>query len=221
MLKLKRLPALLVVLAILALPASQFAAEPANLSPAKEAVVRYVNSGEYGRELTRVAVRANKYLAKRLARPLKEGEKRAIVLDIDETTLTNLGHMMAQDFGYLPEVWDKWVASGQAKPIVPVQLIYDVAVRNNVAVFFVTSRGPEEAASTERNLRETGYPVWSGIHYKPAPDMSARQFKTGIRRRLLDQGYTIILNIGDQQSDLVGGMAERAYKLPNPFYLIR
>ncbi len=218
---LKRLPALPVLLALLALPATQFAVEPANLSPAKEAVVRYVNSGGYGRDLTKVAVQANKYLAKRLAKPLKEGEKRAIVFDIDETALTNLSHIMAQDFGYIPEVWDKWVATGQAKPIVPVQLIYDLAVRNGVAVFFITGRGPEDAAGTERNLRETGYAVWTGIHYKPVPGMSARQFKTGMRRKLLNEGYTIVLNIGDQQSDLVGGMAERTYKLPNPFYLIK
>lgn len=221
MLKLKRLPALLTLLAILALPASQFAAEPPNLSPAKEAVVRYVNSGGYGRDLTKVAVQANKYLAKRLAKPLKEGEKRAIVFDIDETTLTNLSHIMAYDFGYVPEIWRKWVSTGQAKPIVPVQLIYDLAVRNNVAVFFITGRVPEDAAGTERNLRETGYLVWSGIYYKPDAAMPTRQFKTGMRRKLMNEGYTIVLNIGDQQSDLVGGLAERTYKLPNPFYLIR
>ncbi len=221
MLKLKRLSALLLLTAVLAVPVTQTAAEPANLSPAKEAVVRYINSGEYGRDLTKVAVSANKYLARRLARPLKEGEKRAVVFDIDETALTNLSHIIAHDFGYVPEVWEKWVAAGQAKPIVPVQLIYDLAVRNGVAVFFITGRGPEDAAGTERNLRETGYTVWTGIHYKPVPGMTARQFKTTIRRQLINEGYTILLNIGDQQSDLVGGMAERTYKLPNPFYLIR
>jgi len=31
---------------------------------------------------------------------------------------------------------------------------------------------------------------------------------------------TIIVNAGDQESDLAGGYAERAYKLPNPFYYI-
>jgi acid phosphatase len=31
---------------------------------------------------------------------------------------------------------------------------------------------------------------------------------------------TIIANVGDQQSDLVGLHSERTFKLPNPFYFI-
>jgi putative acid phosphatase of HAD superfamily subfamily IIIB len=31
----------------------------------------------------------------------------------------------------------------------------------------------------------------------------------------------IIANVGDQQSDLDGGYAERTFKVPNPFYFIR
>ena len=33
-------------------------------------------------------------------------------------------------------------------------------------------------------------------------------------------GYLIILNVGDQESDLTGGFADRTFKLPNPFYFI-
>lgn len=33
-------------------------------------------------------------------------------------------------------------------------------------------------------------------------------------------GFRIIVNVGDQESDLAGGHAERAFKLPNPFYII-
>jgi UDPglucose 6-dehydrogenase len=32
--------------------------------------------------------------------------------------------------------------------------------------------------------------------------------------------YTVIVNMGDQMSDLEGGFAERTYKLPNPFYFV-
>ena len=34
------------------------------------------------------------------------------------------------------------------------------------------------------------------------------------------ESYTIIANAGDQESDLAGGFAERAYKLPNQFHYI-
>jgi hypothetical protein len=36
----------------------------------------------------------------------------------------------------------------------------------------------------------------------------------------MDQGYTVIVNVGDPMSDLEGGFAERTYKRPNPFYCI-
>jgi hypothetical protein len=45
-------------------------------------------------------------------------------------------------------------------------------------------------------------------------------YKTGERGKIAAQGYAIIGNIGDQHSDLAGGYAERAWKLPNPFYFI-
>jgi hypothetical protein len=32
------------------------------------------------------------------------------------------------------------------------------------------------------------------------------------------QSFLIIANLGDQASDLAGGCAEHAYKIPNPFY---
>jgi predicted secreted acid phosphatase len=216
----KRLP--LIFALTLALLAPLPAAQPRNLSLAKDEAYLYLNSGKYGRDLTKVAVKAGKYLAKRVAKPLKEGEKRAIVFDIDETTLTNLSHITAQDFGYIPAVWKNWVASGQARAIVPVQLVYDVAVRNDVAVFFITARGESERAATERNLRQVGYTTWAGIYFKSeGSELPSRAYKTGIRRQITAEGYTIIANIGDQQSDLDGGFAQRTFKLPNPFYIVK
>jgi predicted secreted acid phosphatase len=45
-------------------------------------------------------------------------------------------------------------------------------------------------------------------------------FKATKRSEIVEQGYTIVLNMGDQLSDLEGGYAERTFKLPNPFYWI-
>jgi predicted secreted acid phosphatase len=210
--------ALAVVLLLPALPA----AEPTNLSLAKEATLTYINSGAYGRDLAKAAAKAGKYVAKRVAKPLKEGEKRAIVFDIDETTLTNLSHIMAQDFGYVPPVWRNWVETGQGRAIVPVQLVYDIAVQNQVAVFFISARLESERAVTERNLRQVGYATWSKVYLKADnSEQSSARYKTAIRRQITQDGYTIIANIGDQESDLKGGLAERTFKLPNPFYIVK
>jgi len=45
-------------------------------------------------------------------------------------------------------------------------------------------------------------------------------YKTAQRIEVEKLEKTIIANIGDQESDLVGGHADRTFKLPNPFYLI-
>jgi 5'-nucleotidase (lipoprotein e(P4) family) len=218
----QRLPTLLALAVTLAMPLPQFAVEPANLDTAKAAVYRYVNSGEYAKDLGQVTLKATKYLANRLNLPAKAGEKRAIVFDIDETTLTNLPHMMANDFGYIPAVWSRWIASSQAKAIVPVQVIYDMARRADVAIFFITARKEADRAATEKNLREVGYGTWTKIYYAPNDGaILMRHFKPGIRKQLVAEGYTIVLNLGDQESDLAGGYAEKTFKLPNPVYIVK
>jgi acid phosphatase len=75
--------------------------------------------------------------------------------------------------------------------------------------------------STERNLRAEGY-EFDGVVLLPegAAFQSAVDFKAPERRRLTEQGYTILISIGDQQSDLDGGFAERTFKLPNPVYFL-
>jgi len=40
------------------------------------------------------------------------------------------------------------------------------------------------------------------------------------RKQITEQGYSIVLNLGDQKGDLRGGYAEKAFKLPNPYYLV-
>ena len=203
---------------------SVLADEPLNLYPHKVELVAYINSGGYAQDVAAVALQANKYLVKRIPRGAK-GRKMAVVFDIDETTLTNVRQILANDFGYVPKVWDAWVLEGKAPAIIPVQTIYDTAVRTKIDVFFITGRKERDRASTERNLREVGYDTWTKIFFTPdqEPDQpqSVRGFKIDTRRKLTQEGYVIIANIGDQDSDLAGGYAERTFKLPNPFYIAK
>ena len=50
--------------------------------------------------------------------------------------------------------------------------------------------------------------------------LSVSDRKTAARRALYREGYTIIANLGDQESDLRGGYEERSFKLPDPLYLM-
>lgn len=204
-------------------------AQPANLDDLKTQVRAYYSSGAYESDVAAVDAAAQSYVEKRageVARP-------ALVLDIDETSLSNWPEMAANDFGYIvdgpcdrlpqgPCGFRAWTLSARAEAIAPTLTLFKQARARGVAVFFITSRGEDERAATEKNLRQAGYDGWAGLILQPADDKrSVADFKAGERAKIeARQHYVIIANVGDQPSDLAGGHAERSFLLPDPFYRI-
>ncbi len=199
-----------------------------SLVDAKRQVAEYVASGRYDADIAAVVTQARTYLSHRLAR----GGKLAIVLDIDETSLSNLPQLRANDYGWIvvgpcadpsrgPCGLLAWIMLARAEPIRPVLGLARFAREQGVAVFFLTGRPERLRAATEANLKGAGYD-WTGVILKPDDLVtpSAVDFKAAERRKLVEQGYVIVVNVGDQMSDLDGGHAERTYKLPNPFYSV-
>ena len=74
--------------------------------------------------------------------------------------------------------------------------------------------------STEHNLTKVGYLNWNALYLEPDnyAQPSTIPFKKAMRRQITRKGYDIILDVGDQLSDLKGGYADMDIKLPNPFY---
>lgn len=194
------------------------AGEPSNLSVLKQEIVAYVESGEYAAEVEAVVAPAREFLAERVARKAP-GERLAAVLDIDETAISNFAQMRAQDFGYVPPVWDAWVARGEAPAIAPVLELFRAARAAGVEVIFITGRRESDRSGSEKNLRAAGFGDYAALWLKPnGANSSTEQFKTETRRRIEAEGRTIVANVGDQASDLAGGFSERTYKVPGPFY---
>ena len=202
-------------------------AGPPSLADAKRQVSEYVESGRYDADVAAIVEQARGYLESRAAR----GGKLAMVLDIDETSLSNLPNLRANDYGFIvrgpcelpngPCGLIAWITQAEAEPIKPVLALARLARERGVAVFFLTGRPERLRAATEGNLRSAGY-EWTGVILKPDAmrTSSAVEQKAAERKKLVEQGYTIVVNIGDQMSDLDGGFAERTYKLPNPFYFV-
>ena len=77
---------------------------------------------------------------------------------------------------------------------------------------------------TERNLRAQGFDAWQQLILRsPAQaNLTARDYKSAQRARIEAQGYRIVLNVGDQWSDLKGKPeAEYSVKYPDPFYFLK
>jgi acid phosphatase len=201
--------------------------EPApNLSKLKTRLIEYhkctANHGCYASDVDRQSELAIAILRRRAAR-IKPGEKLALVLDIDETALSNWDEEIQDDFGYIAKDWNDWVDKKQAPAIAGTLRLYKEAVAHGVFVFFITGRGESQKDATTDNLKSAGYDHWAGLALRgPHPkEQSTTEYKSGERKKIVDAGYHIILNVGDQLSDLNGNpQAERSVKLPNPFYYI-
>jgi predicted secreted acid phosphatase len=51
--------------------------------------------------------------------------------------------------------------------------------------------------------------------------MSTVEYKSLERKKIVEKGYTIVMSVGDQWSDLSGEPhAQVSVKLPNPFYFL-
>tara|TARA_R110000868_G_scaffold163542_1_gene395787 strand:- start:743 stop:1405 length:663 start_codon:yes stop_codon:yes gene_type:complete len=198
------------------------AKEPQNLAIAKKAIVQYHDSGTYDRDINHVIKRAKKYIKLRIAANRTQQKKLAIVLDIDETSLSNYSDMRKEDFGGTYEEITAATDQGKDPAIEATLALYKYAKANNIAVFFVTGRHEPEREITAKNLRDKGYEDWDGLVFRDGEynKTSAVIYKTAIRKQLISEGYDIIANIGDQKSDLQGGYADKTFKLPNPYYLI-
>lgn len=204
---------------VLIMPAN--ADVPTNLSVARDKVKEYHRSGEYAEDVKAVVDDVCQYMQKRAQanQQRQRPDKLALVLDIDETVLSNYPHLKELHFGGR-KADIKALEQQGTDPRMPGALkLYQCARNNDIAVFFITGRRAYERNATEANLRKTGFDHWQKLYMKPNnTDRSSAEFKTDKREQIEQNGYRIIANVGDQQSDLTGGHAEKTFKLPNPFY---
>ncbi|MDI2077441.1 HAD family acid phosphatase [Bradyrhizobium sp. Mp27] len=185
---------------------------------------------------------ARKWIAKRAP----QVERPAIVLDIDETSLSNWPRIYQDDFAYVPNgpcTFRKdpcgdldWQQSGRAQAIEPTLRLYrtarcvdETASCKPIEVFFITGRRQSErnyemtSVWTLRNLAMAGYGAVSPDHLylrDPNGGGTVADYKTTARADIETRGFTIIANIGDQYSDLAKGHSDMTFKVPNPLYFI-
>jgi predicted secreted acid phosphatase len=200
----------------------------------------YHDGGQYESDLSAVDSQAQSFMlrqakALRQKRKLKcsgKGRKKksraaasckplklAIVLDIDETSLSNYTQLELNNFANAGAALAVAAIGGSSPAIAPTLDLYRSARAAGISVFAITGRPAAIETQTRQNLNNAGYADLAGIFFKPGSD-AVIPFKSGERAALEAQGYRIVANVGDQESDLAGGHADRSFKLPNPFYFI-
>ena len=201
---------------------------PLNIDKIKDALLAY-QAENYDGDVAAVFAAARAYVEGRAG----EVSKPALVLDIDETSLSNWANIKANNFGFIadgacdrlpsgPCGFKAWILQGVAPAIMPALDLFNAAKAKGVAVFFITGRRDRERQATLWNLDRAGDEGCAQLVTRPDDDAhpTVEAYKTEERRKLAAAGYTIIATVGDQQSDLDGGFAECTFKVPNPFYFI-
>ncbi len=147
-----------------------------------------------------------------------------MVLDIDETSLSNYCEMRREDYGFISSLYNVWEVSAAADIAYPGTLrLFQKARSAGIEVFFITGRSDEQRVATARNLEAAGYTGWKGLSLRVGPQqhMPTVQYKSEERKKIVDAGYRIVMSVGDQWSDLNGEpRAEISVKMPNPFYYL-
>jgi predicted secreted acid phosphatase len=206
-----------VLLLVAAVPA--FAATTPTGKTADE-IRAYYDSGAWNRAVKKQATKAKAYLIKR-THGKHAARKPALVLDIDETSLDNYPCLnQSGGIPYSAVPYAVCVVAYDAPAIKPVRSLFRLAKDLKVKVFFITGRPEAIRAGTLQNLKAAGYRGRYELILQPAGynDPSTVPYKSGARKQIEKRGFTILANVGDQQSDLSGGYSERTYKLPNPIY---
>lgn len=212
---------------------------PINIGVLARQLVAY-RCSDYIKDMAAVLAGARDWIAERAP----QVEKPAIVFDIDETSLSNWAEIYHNHFAYAASGHcdlnaahvlcgnRAWEFSARAPALAPTLAFYRFARTlkdkngNGVVIFFVTGRfdDPTERAATARNLRKVGYDSWEKLVLRPRSSRGAVSIYKSGERKKIEQHHTIIANVGDQYSDLIGDPdndhAERCFKLPNPFYFI-
>ncbi|KAK4436386.1 Acid phosphatase 1 [Sesamum alatum] len=203
------------------------AAEANNLSPwttipeeCADYVKEYMIGKGYELDLQRVSNEA-----KTFARSVHlggDGKNNAWIFDVDETLLSNLPYYADHGFGL--EVFDstkfgEWVEMGIAPAIEPSLELYEEVLSLGFKVILLTGRSEKHRTITVDNLFQAGFREWDKLVLRSSEDheKTATRYKSEKRSELLEEGYQILGNSGDQWSDLLGSsMSIRSFKLPNP-----
>jgi predicted secreted acid phosphatase len=198
-----------------------------NIDKHKKQLLAY-QSGNYLDDIALVIADARAYVERRA----DQVKMPAVVLDIDETSLSNWENIKDNNFGFIkggpctqaPNMacgFDEWIRLAVAPAIEPTRTFFNAIRARNISVFFITGRRNSQRDATLLNLDHAGFEGWTKLITRPDADGgSIVPFKSGERAKIASAGYTIIATIGDQQSDIDGGSAECGFKLPNPFYFI-
>jgi predicted secreted acid phosphatase len=202
-----------------AVSAASFAATAAAKEPTQpataEQITHYYEGGEYQADLTKATNAATKALTAQLK---KKPKKPAIVFDIDDTLESTYECGKKSNFDRSAIIVCQ--AQTDQQPIAQVWKLLKLAQKKKVALIIITGRPEGIAPATVDQLKRDGLKGRYTLVMRPNSEFGqpAQPYKAAARKEIQKNGFKILVNIGDQRSDLDGGASGKAFKVPNPMY---
>lgn len=125
----------------------------------------------------------------------------AIVLDLDETVLDNLpftAWQIKSTSPFHPDDWARWVEQASAKAIPGAVDFLNFADSLGVAIFYISNRDIGQLQATIKNMNLLNLPQVSENNVLLK---SKTSIKTQRRNTVIEQGFKIVLYIGDSLGD--------------------
>ncbi|KAF5931992.1 hypothetical protein HYC85_028163 [Camellia sinensis] len=150
------------------------------------------------------------------------------IFDIDETALSNLPYYARPDnaFGakeFNETTFNEWIEAGISPPVPAILFLYKKLVAMGFKIVFISGTSETYRKVRISNLKGAGYHTWEKLILKQTSESgtTAVVYKSKKRKQLVEAGYRILGNMGDQWSDLLGTyVGNRTFKVPDPMYYI-
>ena len=128
-------------------------------------------------------------------------QRRALIVDIDETILDNSRYeagLVKLQKNY-PEGWTEWINRAEATPLPGAVEFLQYASKRGVRVFYVTNREQNEKDGTARNLKAFGFPEVNDttLMIRTDPKSDSKE----LRRQSISAKYHVVLLMGDDLND--------------------
>jgi predicted secreted acid phosphatase len=190
------------------------------------------STSNYAKQMHSIVLSAEAYLTAAEKRFHGPG-KPAVVFDIDDTLLNTYDYTLAEQFGFDSASNEVWIDNAAFPAVFFMPELVKFATAHKYSIFFITGRPQAQTAATVTDLTTAGYsaPPADHLFLKPttppaylhcaaAPKCTTIEYKSGTRKYISSEGYSIVADFGDQYSDLLGGDAGHQVKLPNPMYYL-
>ncbi|XP_010529940.1 PREDICTED: acid phosphatase 1-like [Tarenaya hassleriana] len=184
----------------------------------------YMLGGQYDRDVELIVEQIKSYVDEIV---LSGDGMDAWILDVDDTCISNIFYYRVKRYGcdpYDPMGFRAWAMKGGCPAIQPVLELFNKLTTTGFKVFLVTGRDEESLGqATLENLQNQGFMGYERLIMRNQDHrgQSAITYKTAIRQKLMEEGYRIWGNVGDQWSDLQGQCSgNRTFKIPNPMYFV-